>query len=451
MGKKQREQILFSCLGSSDPVRGLHDGAMLHIARHYRPAKIQWYITKEMRLADERDHRYSLSMAYLTQQCPGYDPEILPPIYDETEDASDFDGFYESFSKALRDLSRSEPEAEILLNLSSGTPQMKMTLALLAQNLQYRIRVVQVKNFERRSGSADRTTSRSYELEMELELNEDAQPGAENRCSEPKLLGLQREKQRAQVAELLNRYDYSALLAMNLPEPVLPLIRHLALRADYDLREAIAAGKSCSGWELFPALNKKEPSYREYQKLSEYLLTLKLMEKTQRYTDLVIRLNPFVIRLQKAWLERKNVDLSTLGQEGWTGELYIKRDMVAAANPALLQELDRRFAPKVFRDSFLNIALCNCLIGFFSEGHPEDQAAADFFRRLETLNERARNDSAHTLTNVRDSEILNILGMDSAELISRLISLMKQIYPRHYDGKLFSIYDTLNSEILNLL
>ena len=210
MSNNKKETILFSCLGSTDPVRGEHDGAMLHIARHYRPDKILWYITKEMRRKEEEDNRYRLSIDYLKKQCPGYEPEILEPYYDDVEDASDFDCFYEPFSRILTDLNDKYPDAEIILNLSSGTPQMKMTLALLAQTLQYRVRCVQVKNFERRSGTSDRTTSAKYDLELELEFNEDAAADAENRCSEPKLIGIQRQRLRTQVEALLKRYDYDA-------------------------------------------------------------------------------------------------------------------------------------------------------------------------------------------------------------------------------------------------
>lgn len=31
------ERVLFTCVGTSDPVREMRDGSMLHIMRHYRP------------------------------------------------------------------------------------------------------------------------------------------------------------------------------------------------------------------------------------------------------------------------------------------------------------------------------------------------------------------------------------------------------------------------------
>ena len=449
MGKEKRERILFSCLGSTDPVRGLHDGAMLHIARHYRPEKIFWYITKEMRQLDEKDNRYRLSIQWLKKQCPGYEPEILEPYYDESEDASDFDGFYEPFSQQMEKLSREYPDAEILVNLSSGTPQMKMTLAMLLATLQYRVRVVQVKNFERRSGTSDRTTAKNYELAMELELNEDADPSAENRCEEPKLIGIQREKQRTQVKSLLQRYDYEALLYLVgvLPEQVRTIVQHLAYRAAYDMEKAIKQAAHISGINLYPAGNKSDASYKKYEQLSEYLLTLKLMQRTQRYTDFVIRLNPLVIRLQESWLEKKGIKFSALGYQGRSGERVLTRVQVERYDPQLLAALDAKYRGE-FRDSALNISLCNCLMEYLGESESD---AGKFFLQLERLNSVYRNESAHTLTNVREEQIAKLVGCDSSTLIKNLIHVLEEIYPQHYREELFSIYDTANREILNAL
>lgn len=33
-------KILFTCMGTSDPVRGYRDGPMLHILRWYRPERV---------------------------------------------------------------------------------------------------------------------------------------------------------------------------------------------------------------------------------------------------------------------------------------------------------------------------------------------------------------------------------------------------------------------------
>lgn len=41
-------KILFSPIGTTDPVRNCRDGACLHILRHYHPDKVVLYFTAEM-------------------------------------------------------------------------------------------------------------------------------------------------------------------------------------------------------------------------------------------------------------------------------------------------------------------------------------------------------------------------------------------------------------------
>lgn len=125
------KRILFSCVGSTDPVRGLRDGSMLHIMRHYRPEIVR--------------------------------------IESNIRDVSDFDCFYDEFGKYIRELQIAEPDAEILLNLSSGSVQMKMTLALLSADLRFRTRGIQVKTPEKAASKAQRTTDKEYDLEAEIE------------------------------------------------------------------------------------------------------------------------------------------------------------------------------------------------------------------------------------------------------------------------------------------
>ncbi len=52
------KQILFSCVGTTDPVRGEHDGPILHILRHYRPESVLLFLTPEIRELAETDDRF---------------------------------------------------------------------------------------------------------------------------------------------------------------------------------------------------------------------------------------------------------------------------------------------------------------------------------------------------------------------------------------------------------
>ena len=51
------KQVLFSCVGTSDPIRGEHDGPMLHIVRNYRPEAVWLFLTPEMAQLSAADGR----------------------------------------------------------------------------------------------------------------------------------------------------------------------------------------------------------------------------------------------------------------------------------------------------------------------------------------------------------------------------------------------------------
>ena len=53
-------KILFSPVGGTDPMseKNDHDGAMLHIARHYKPDIVYMYMSKEILESQKRDDRY---------------------------------------------------------------------------------------------------------------------------------------------------------------------------------------------------------------------------------------------------------------------------------------------------------------------------------------------------------------------------------------------------------
>ena len=124
------ERILFSPLGDTDPVRGCYDGAMLHILRHYQPERVVLFYTQDMAEKEHRDHRYTRAIHRTASDC------VIEEIFTDIQEAH----LYESFSQILpQEVLRLRSEnqgAQILLNLSSGTPQMKTVLAMLAADME---------------------------------------------------------------------------------------------------------------------------------------------------------------------------------------------------------------------------------------------------------------------------------------------------------------------------
>lgn len=435
------KRILFSCVGTTDPVRGGHDGGMLHIMRHYRPEAVCLYITPEMARHEKRDDRYQRTFAYVREHWDGYDPMLLRE-YGDVEDASDLDALAGPMTDIMRRLRDEvgDEETEILVNLSSGTPQMQMVLAQLAQDLQYRARGVQVKNFERKAGSTERTNKNDYWVEGELACNEDEQPGAPNRCVEPQMLFLARQRQRQRIDALLDQHDYAAAdtLSRELPPEAAAMVRHLKLRSELRDEEARkAAGGLKLPFKLYPA-KPGAPARSDYRAVSEFFLVLKNLQAARRYTELAVRLNPFVICLQKQLLRARLPFFDSLVDK--KNNFYPNR--LKKQDPALAQRLDGEMGSEV-KQGPLSIKLLNRLLRL-AGGQPEDESG--LLERCERLNKAQRNDAAHALHAVTDDDIRGACGYTSARLLRELQALLERAYPECAPS-LFDVYEQCEAYI----
>ena len=193
--------ILFTCAGTTDPVRGGRDGSMLHIMRHYRPQKIYLFLSDEMVRYEQKDQRFEKAFRFVAEKW-AY-PFEWHVKQTDLVDVADLDAVSEPLRAYFLQVAEENPGGRILINLSSGTPQMKVILAQLALSLRFSVLGVQVLNPEKKSGDSKRTNIAAYIVDDELELNEDDEPGAPNRCQEPQLLAMQRDRQRAQIRVLI--------------------------------------------------------------------------------------------------------------------------------------------------------------------------------------------------------------------------------------------------------
>ena len=55
--------ILYSCFGTTDPVRGMRDGGLMHILRFYRPETVYLFLTPDIVLQEGDDRRMVESFA----------------------------------------------------------------------------------------------------------------------------------------------------------------------------------------------------------------------------------------------------------------------------------------------------------------------------------------------------------------------------------------------------
>lgn len=129
-------KILISAVGTTDPISNNHDAALLHIARNYRPDKIVLVYSQEMMVKQDLINKVLLSIE-------GYNPiiEIDSTILNNDE-VFLFDKMYEVMGLIVQKYTNDDDE--IILNLSSGTPQIISALFALNRINDYNTQAIQV-------------------------------------------------------------------------------------------------------------------------------------------------------------------------------------------------------------------------------------------------------------------------------------------------------------------
>lgn len=444
-------KLLFTCMGTSDPVRGYHDGPMLHIIRHYRPDVVCVFLSGEAAVLNDCGARMDTVCSYIRDNWGGYSPE-LRIIRTQIKDPSDMDAVGAPITDAVMKLAEEFQGWELLLNLSSGTPQMKIALAFLASDLRLNMRGIQVKNFERASGRSERTNADNYSVADELECNEDEAPDAPNRCSEPELMHVQRQRVREQILTLLSARDYSAIYAMknSMPDSLKALVGHLDAR---DKLQSKLAQQRAQNLDLpFPLYPRKSRFPKsDYEEVSEAYLVLLNRSHRQQYEELILRMNPLIVRLELR-LIRNALQTQGLRLEDVFSRPYSLRprfipERLAETLPEVYQRVSTSFG-NTLRESDVSMELCYRILESLPNIPTE---ALDILKCCNQLNDSCRNELAHQLTSVTAEQIRAACGMQPAQLLGRLGSLIALSYPE-CDPELFTIYkrcgDYIKSKIL---
>ena len=443
------ERVLFTCVGTSDPVREMRDGSMLHIMRHYRPKKVYIFLSKEMEDFEKADHRLEKTFCFVNEKWADDTAEAIYE-YSGLLNVADMDAVADPLFAFFEKMICENPDSQVLINLSSGTPQMKTVLAQLAVSSRHGdIRGIQVANPSGKSGKSGRTNEDGYDVQLELELNEDEAPDAPNRCSEPRLFAIQRDRARAQIGSLLARRDYRALEAVGdqLPPDILPLIRHLAARNDLQTKEAYQLARTLSlPFELYPA---KRAAGKEYRELSEYYLLLRNLQLTGRYSEFVLRLNPFLTHLMARQIEMSlPEDAKGVIERQRNGRIRFCADVLRRKLPAAADELDldRRCAVDV-TDSELSLFVGVRLLRVLGR-LPKHVLCK--LEACESLNSMQRNPTAHQLHAVMDEDIKRACvacvdgkkkAYGSDKLVQIFGDMLEKAYPDVCDKELFTVYD----------
>ena len=399
-------RILYTPAGDTDPIRNYHDGGILHILRHYNPEKIFVFLSAEMKMKEEQRQIYTKAIKYVAPSCE------LNFIKTDIIDVHRMENLFPLIDEYLN-IRKKYPNDEILLNLSSGTPQMKTIMSFIATDFD-NVRAVQVDSPAGKSNRSAFATQDNEDIDVLLELNEDNEKDSPNRCSEPPLNVLQWYSLKHQLISLVNSFEYRSAYKIyakhkNLfAEIVGDLLQHCILREDMRTKKAFEIIKKVNGISLDKECNAK------VKQINEFLMIMELRQKKGQISEFLVKITPFLYELTLFHLQNNlGIKAEQFCDKGSSyGQWNINKEKLKSCLPQATAALEMKYG--IFRDrtdlSFTNILEILNVI----ENSQQEKEINQLLNDLRTAERKYRNVAAHVISEVNDDLV------SSAELMLKI-------------------------------
>ncbi|MCL2045537.1 MAG: hypothetical protein FWG88_04040 [Oscillospiraceae bacterium] len=429
------EYVLLSAIGDSDPIRDGYDGPSLHIVRKYRPKKVYLIFTAAMQKRDIDTNCYERAICYLEKEC------IVDKTYTDIENASDFDAFHNLFSETINRIRLENPEAKILLNVSSGTPQMNTTMCLEVVSHSLLLQPVQVSS-PNRSSNVNTSHFDPYTCDLEDELHNllDNLDDAPNRCSEPGLIGIRRSMIRNQVKSLIINWEYKGAYdlinenALLFTERLKLILHHAYLRSLPEEKGAEDIAKMLDVYyALYPVRNN------DAKPVCDYYLATSLRMKRKELNDFLLRVSALAEHLLKMEVDDALGGIDTIADENSkNGSLSINHEKVAKNHPNLARYLDTwAYNINTYTYESINKYLAN-----------QGMEISGYNEIFDLRNKR--NDSAHSIKSMSESDYKDV--DTTPEMILHNLQLkIKSIFGKEIVSSVFNVFETINAIVIKEL
>lgn len=197
-------RVLISAVGDTDPFRNFHDGALIHIARKYRPEKVILIFSEHTAKKQGNIEKALFSIA------PDYEPDLI--IHDSIISDNEvhiFDVMFQRFSDILQEYYTTEDE--FILNLSSATPQIKSALFVINRLSGINVKAVQVSSPEHASNE-NIGHDNDENIDELIEVNEDNKVNFIDRTIEDNAEKFNQALLKKTARDFIEKFDYKAAL-----------------------------------------------------------------------------------------------------------------------------------------------------------------------------------------------------------------------------------------------
>lgn len=402
---------LISCIGDTDPIRNRHDGALLHLARVFRPEKIL-LIYSERALLKENNILLALN------SIEGYSPVIKK---DErlisNSEVFIFDKMYEILNNVV--LKYSRDDEDLILNLSSGTPQMKSALFTINRLNDINVRAYQVITPSHSSNEGIRHDN-NLDINYLISTNLDNRKDFEKRILEDKAEKFQKTLIKRTMKNLLNNFDYESLYDLSMRYRVLSKSKmKKIISLLQDLTEAVKYQK------LLKVVNQTDYCEKEKKLINSYLIIL-LQANRELVSEVLIRSKNIGEYACELYLEKNYPDLIFWKEN----RPYLNTENYPDIEDRLLNDNDIHYR----KEQYLNIHLYIKILKELNE----NEELIENLNKLSGYNQQ-RNKVAHGLSEISASQVN----------VRKIVNLCYQIVSECVDLKedWSKFYDQFNNKI----
>ena len=458
---ENKERVLLTFAGNTDPTRGNYDGPMLHICRYFRPEKIYLVLTSEMQKRNEN----RIYEKAIKESLEDYNP-IFEYINTDIDDAHLFDIYFNKINETFNKIKLEHPNAEVLVNITSGTAQMISNLVMyIVDAVNINIVPIQVATPEGR-GNTSKVVNNSYEVNDEKENNFDnIEEFRTNRILFPDLRQYSRLLVKNQIKELLKKYEYSTCLEL-LKRDIFQENSKLNGLLNFANDRRHLKGLKSNGklkslndkiFDKFYYYNKNETvenKVKEWYKIVDYFALANIKQKSGDIAGYTIMLEPLIgniyLSILRDVLGKKLSDL--FSEKRKEEEFSYKTDILKIKKYDGLKEKIEDELNKVLKDSiFVSNKVLIAVIKYFIE---KDNRATlkkmdlnDFIDFSETLSKikEVRNMIAHSLKTINSDDFNSEAKVGIDTVNSKIINFFKKYYTDFgYKENMVYIYDEIN-------
>lgn len=426
-------EILISAVGTTDPISNNRDAALLHIARTYRPEKVVLVYSEEMLIKKDLIEKAIFSIEdYHT------DVTIESTIL-KNDEVYLFDKMYEVMGQIVEKYSGTDHQ--LILNLSSGTPQIISALFALNRIKDYNTQAIQVATPNKSANRPYVQLSSDEEKNLFAE-NKDNQKDYEDRTIKDEAEKFNQSLIKRHLRNLIASYDYLAteeLVTKKEYNNLLSKKKLSFLRATLnDFVKVFKTQAILKDIQDYPLTDVEK-------KALNYFLMIEVLKERGQVADVLIKSKSYVEfiieeKIKKDYPELIKYDgtFPKLNQEYKDFEAILDFiDVEFKKAKGIKNEKERIYSPQ----STLNLLSYENILSYY-------QVSPELLKSIKLINSLngERNKVAHGLSEI-DSKLVNSRKLQ--QTIDTLRFILQDTF--EIDDSYFTCYRTLNHEMLDLL